>query len=114
MVGPPRQCMTHMARPGVLVERQLARWARVLAASPGDLQGVGPTLVRPLVRPLGASVDRWDAWLAAVETTRIAKGRGQRPGVQTGHDHRGTPARGASLVGPHGARIGLIAAWGTG
>lgn len=52
--------------------------------------------------------------MAAVETTRVPKVRGQMPGVQKWHDHRGDPARGESLVGHHWALIGLVSAWGVG
>jgi hypothetical protein len=98
----------------VFVERHLASWERFLAASQWDRQGVSHTLVSHLVQQLGASVDLWDALLAAVDTTLIAKVRGKMPGVQKWHDHSGNPARGASLVGHHWALIGLISAWGTG
>jgi hypothetical protein len=114
MLGTTRKGMTHIARTGVFVERHRASWERVLAESPWDRRGVSQTLVSHLIQPLGPSVDLWDALLAAVETTLIPKGRGQMPGVQTWHDHRGDPARGESLVGPHWALMGVVSVWGAG
>jgi hypothetical protein len=106
--------MTNVARSCVFVERHLASWERFLAESHWDLRGVSHTLVTRLVQQLGASVYLWDALLAAVDTTLIAKVRGQMPGVQKWHDHSGNPARGDSLVGHHWALIGLVSAWGAG
>ena len=114
LLGSTRQGMTNRARPWVFVERPRASWARFLAESPWDLRGGSQTLVRHLVQPWGPSVDRWDAWLAAVATTLLPQVRGQRPGVQTWHDHRGDPARGASVVGHHWALMGVVSAWGAG
>jgi DDE superfamily endonuclease len=114
MLGTTRECMTNIARTCVFVERHLASWERVLAESPWDLQGVSQTLVSHLVQQLGPSVYLWDTWLAAVDTTLLPKERGQMPGVQTWHDHRGDPARGESLVGHHWALIGLVSAGGAG
>jgi hypothetical protein len=114
MLGTTRKCMTNIARTCVFVDRHLASWERFLAESQGDLRGVSQTLVSHLVQPLGPSVYLWDAWLAAVDTTLIPKVRGQMPGVQNWHDHRGDPARGESLVGHHWALIGLVSVWGAG
>jgi hypothetical protein len=114
MLGTTRKCMTNIARTCVFVDRHLASWERFLAEAQWDLQGVIQTLVSHLVQQLGASVYLWDALLAAVDTTLIAKVRGKMPGVQKWHDHSGNPARGASLVGHHWALIGLVSAWGAG
>ncbi|MGH8069654.1 MAG: transposase [Candidatus Entotheonellia bacterium] len=114
MLGTTRKCMTNIARTCVFVDRHLASWERFLADSQWDLRGVSQTLVTHLVPQLGASVSRWDAVLAAVDTTLIPKVRGKMPGGQKWHDHRGNPARGDSLVGHHWALIGLVSAWGAG
>jgi hypothetical protein len=114
MLGTTRTCLTNMARSCVFVDRHLASWKRFLAESQWDLRGVSQTLVTPLVQQLGAHLDLWGAWLAAVDTTLIPNVQGKRPGVQKWHDHRGHPARGESLVGHHWALIGLVSAWGTG
>jgi len=114
MLGTTRKCMTNIARTWVFVERQLARWERFPAESQGDQRGVSQTLVRHLIQPLGPSVYRWDAVLAAVDTTLIPKVRGQMPGVQTWHDHRGDAAGGESWVGQHWALSGLVSGWGAG
>jgi hypothetical protein len=114
MLGTTRQCLPNSARTGVVVERHLASWERFLAASHGERRGVRQTLVAQWLEPRGDRLSLWDALLAAGDTTRIPKGRGKMPGVQTWHDHRGDPARGESLVGHHGALIGVVSAWGTG
>jgi hypothetical protein len=112
MLGTTRKCMTNIARICVFVDRHLASWERFLAESQWNLRGVSQTLVTQLVQQLGARLDLWDAWLAAVDTTLIPKVRGQMPGVQKWHDHSGNPAHGESLVGHHWALIGLVSAWG--
>jgi DDE superfamily endonuclease len=114
MLGTTRKCRTNIARTCVFVERHLASWERFLAESQWDLRGVSQTLVSHLVQQLGPSVYLWDALLAAVDTTLIPKVRGQMPGVQKWHDHRGDPARGQSWVGHHWALIGWVSAWGAG
>jgi hypothetical protein len=114
MLGPTRKGMTNIARTCVFVERHLARWERFLAEAQWDLRGVSQTVVTQLLQQLGRRRDLWEALLAAVDTTLIPTARGQMPGVQTWHDHSGDPARGESLVGHHGALIGLVSAWGAG
>jgi hypothetical protein len=114
MLGTTRKCMTNIARSCVFVDRHLASWERFLAESHGDRRGVSQTLVARLLQQLGSRLYLWDALLAAVDTTRVPKVRGQMPGVQKWHDHSGDPARGESLVGHHWALIGLVSAWGVG
>jgi hypothetical protein len=114
MLGTTRKGMTHIARSGVFVERHLASWARFLRGAQWDLRAVSQPLVTPWLPQLGPSGCLWEALLAAVDTTLIPNGRGQRPGVQKWPDHRGHPARGASLGGQHWALIGLVSAWGGG
>jgi hypothetical protein len=114
MLGTTRKCMTNIARTCVFVERHLASWERFLAEAQWDLQGVSQMLVKQLLQHLGGSASLWDALLAAVDTTLVAKVQGKMPGVQQWHDHSGNPARGASLVGHHWAIIGLVSAWGAG
>jgi len=114
MLGTTRKCMTNIARTCVFVDRHLASWERFLAEAHWDLRGVSQTLVTHLLQQVGAQGYLWDALLAAVDTTLIAKVRGKIPGVQKWHDHSGDPARGESLVGHHWALIGLVSAWGRG
>ena len=114
MLGTTRTCMTNSARSCGVVDRPLASWERFLAESHWDLRGGSQTLVAQRLQQLGSRLYRWDALLAAVDTTRVPKVRGPMPGVQTWHDPSGDPARGESLVGPHWARIGLVSAWGVG
>jgi len=114
LLGTTRTGRTTMARRGVFVARHLASWERLLAESHGDRCGVRQTRVARLLQPLGSRLYLGDALLAAVETTLVPKVWGQRPGVQKWHDHRGAPARGEALVGHHGARIGVVSAWGVG
>lgn len=54
LLGTTRQCLTHIARSGVFVDRPLASWERVLAEFHGDLRGVSQTLVAQLLQPLGS------------------------------------------------------------
>jgi hypothetical protein len=88
-----------MAWTSVCVERHLDSWERFLAVNQWNLQGVGQMLGSQSVWQLGARASLWDALLAAVETPLVAKVRGQRLGVQTGHDHSDHQARGALWVG---------------
>jgi DDE superfamily endonuclease len=104
MLGTTRKWMTNIARSCVFVERHLANWERFLSGAQWDLRAVSQPLVTQLLPPLGSSLCLWDARLAAVDTTLIPNERGQMPGVQKWHDHRGNPARGESLV----------SSWGTG
>jgi hypothetical protein len=113
MLGTTRKCMTNIARTCVFVDRHLASWERFLAVYQWDLRRVHQRLVTQLLQELGASMYLWDALLAAVDTTLVAKVRGKMPGVQKWHDHSGNPARGESLVGHHWALIGLVSTWGT-
>jgi hypothetical protein len=101
MLGTTRRCLTTLARTGVCVERHLASWEGFLAEHHGERHGVSQTLVSHLLRQLESRLVRWEALLAAVETTLIPKVWGKRPGVQQWHAHRGNPARGESLVGHH-------------
>jgi len=113
-LGTTRTCLPKIARSGVFVERHLASWERCVSGAQGDLRAVSQQRVTQLLPQLGASLGRWDALLAAVDPTVSPQVRGQMPGVQTGHDHRGNPARGASLGGHHWALVGRVASWGTG
>ena len=68
-LGTTRQCMTHVARTCVFVERHLASWERFLAESQWDWRGVSQTLVTQLLQQLGGRLYLWDALLSAVDTT---------------------------------------------
>jgi len=113
-LGPRRQGLTQSARRGGVVARPRARWARVLAASPGERWGVRQTRVARRRPPRGRRRERWEALWAAVESTLGPPVWGPRPGVQTWPDHRGAPARGASRGGQPGARLGVGSAGGVG
>ena len=113
MLGTTRKCMTNIARTCVFVDRHLASWERCLAVYQWELRTVHQRLVTQLLQDLGASMSLWEALLAAVDTTLVAKVRGKMPGVQQWPDPRGNPARGESWVGHHGALIGLGSTWGT-
>lgn len=101
MLGTTRKWMTNSARSCGFVERHLASWERFLSGAQWDLRAVSQPLVTQWLQQLGSSLYLWDALLAAVDTTLLPKVRGQMPGVQQWHDHRGNPARGESLVGHH-------------
>jgi hypothetical protein len=67
-LGSTRPCRTPIARRGVFVERHRAGGGRGLSGAQWDLRAVG----QPLVTPLGLSLGRWDALLAAAAFCQAA------------------------------------------
>lgn len=102
------KCMTNIASVCFFVERHISSWERFLAENNWDLTALSKNLVRTLIATLGDSLKVHGAYLAALDTTLIAKARGQMMGVQKWHQTSGNADRGDAIIGHHWCIIGLI------
>ena len=103
-----RKCMTNIAHACFFVERHLSSWERFLAEHCWDLTILSENLVQLLRAKLGDSLKVHGAYLAALDTTLIAKMKGKMIGVQKWHQASGNADRGDAIVGHHWGMIGLI------
>ncbi len=108
LLGQTRKCATNMVRVCFFVDRHVSSWERFLSQSQWDLTAVRQGLVSLIQQKLGNRLWSCGAYLAWVDTTLIAKVKGQMLGVQKWHDHSGNPDWGTHLVGHHGALAGLF------
>jgi hypothetical protein len=103
-----RKCMTRIAYTCFFVDRHLSSWERFLAESSWDLTVLSKTLVAVLISKLGAQLMVYGAYLAALDTTLVAKVKGKMLGVQKWHQSSANADRGDGIVGHHWGLIGLI------
>lgn len=102
------KCMTHIAQTCFFLDRHLSSWERFLSENRWDLRAMSKTLVQLLIAKLGDSLEVHGAYLAAIDTTLIAKMLGKMLGVQKWHQASGNADRGDAIVGHHWGIIGLI------
>jgi hypothetical protein len=100
--------MTRIAYTCFFVDRHLSSWERFLAESSWDLTVLSKTLVEVLISKLGAQLMVYGAYLAALDTTLVAKVKGKMLGVQKWHQSSANADRGDGIVGHHWGLIGLI------
>ncbi len=89
-------------------DRHLSSWERFLSQYQWELSGIQRRVVSLVQEQLGDKLLVYGAYLAWVDTTLIAKVKGNMRGVQKWHDHSGNPDRGKSLIGHHWALVGLV------
>ncbi len=102
------KCMTNIAQACFFVDRHLSSWERFLVENPWDVTDMSKTLVQLLLAKLGEALKVHGAYLAALDTTLIAKVWGKMLGVQRWHQTSGNADRGDSIVGHHWGIIGVI------
>ena len=102
LLGKTRKCVTNIARVCFFVSRHVSSWERFLSQYQWDITEVKQRLQDKLLV--------YGAHLAWVDTTLIAKVKGNMPGVQKWHDHSGNTDRGEHLIGHHWALVGLMGA----
>ena len=110
LLGQTRKCVTNIARVCFFVDRHVSSWERFLSQYQWDINDVRQRLVTMLQDKLQDKLLVCGAYLAWVDTTLVAKVKGNMPGVQTWSDHSGNPGRGEHLTGHHWALAGLLGA----
>ena len=110
LLGETRKCVTNMARACFFVNRHVSSWERFLSQYQWEITQVRQGLVTLLKQRLQDKLLVYGAHLAWVDTTLVAKVKGNMPGVQKWHDHSGNPDRGEHLIGHHWALVGLLGA----
>ncbi len=110
LLGATRKCVTNIARACFFVSRHVSSWERFLSQYQWDITEVRQRLVTLLKERLQDKLLVYGAHLAWVDTTLVAKVKGNMPGVQKWHDHSGNPDRGEHLIGHHWALVGLLGA----
>jgi len=110
LLGETRKCVTNIARACFFVSRHVSSWERFLSQYQWDITEVRQRLVTLLKEQLQDKLLVYGAHLAWVDTTLLAKVKGNMPGVQKWHDHSGNPDRGEHLIGHHWALVGLLGA----
>jgi len=114
LLGEARKCVTNIARVCFFLNKNISCWERFLSQYQWDINDVRGKLVRKLVRLINDQLHQqlfiFDAYLAWVDTTLVAKVKGKMPAVQKWHDHSGNPDRSESMVGHHWAIAGLLGA----
>ncbi len=108
LLGHARKCVTNIAHACFFVDRHISSWERFLSHYQWDITRIQAQVVSLVCEQFGDTLLVYGAYLAWVDTTLVAKGKGKMPGVQKWHDHRGNPDRGTSLVGHHWALAGLV------
>ena len=102
------KCMPNLAQPCFFIDRHLSSWERFLAENTWDVTVMSKTVVQILIAKLGDSLKVHGAYLAALDTTLIAKTWGKMLGVQRWHQASENADRGDSLMGHHWGILGLI------
>ena len=102
------KCMTHIAQTCFFLDRHLSSWERFLSENRWDLTVMSKHLVSLLLAKLGDSLKVYGAYLAAIDTTLIAKKGGKMLGVQKWHQASGNADRGDAIVGHHWGILGLL------
>ncbi len=97
LLGETRKCVTNMAGVCFFVNRHVSSWERFLSQYQWDINDVRLRLVTLLKQQLQDKLLVYGAYLAWVDTTLVAKVKGNMPGVQKWHDHSGNPDRGTHL-----------------
>ena len=110
LLGETRKCVTNIARTCFFVDRHVSSWERFLSQYQWNINDVRQRLVTMLKEKLQGKLLVYGAHLAWVDTTLVAKVKGNMPGVQKWHDHSGNPGRGEHLIGHHWALVGLLGA----
>jgi hypothetical protein len=110
LLGETRKCVTNIARTCFFVSRHVSSWERFLSQYQWDITEVRQRLVKLLKERLQDKLLVYGAYLAWVDTTLVAKVKGNMPGVQKWHDHSGNPDRGEHLIGHHWSLVGLLGA----
>lgn len=108
LVAEGRKCVTRLGRACFFLDRSLSSWERFLAEAQWNVPHVTATLVGLLRHELGEALVYAGRYLLVVDTTYVAKVRGQMLGVQRWRDHSGNPDRGEHLTGHHWALGGLL------
>ena len=102
------KCITNIAQTCFFIDRHLSSWERFLAENLWDMTAMSKTLVQLLLAKLGEALKVHGAYLAALDTTLIAKSWGKMIGVQRWHQASENSDRGDSIVGHHWGIIGLL------
>ena len=111
MVVEGRQCLTRLARCACFHQRALSSWERFLAQHRWSLSAVTEHLIALVVTKLGEKLLVQGAYLLGTDPTLVAKTTKRMLGVQKWQDPSDNADRGASLVGHHWNRVGLLSPW---